>query len=376
MKIAVILPYLHKIEGNKTSISLISQFINDGNVVTLFSWKITEPIYNKLKNDIPELNIKYKHLINGGKFGVLFAVKYQLLKKVDKNIVKMIENDHKINGIDLVIVPSNEGKWIGEFIKKFSMKSRPLTMLTVMELHENGMFIPQRSITKKIASFFFYPLFFILQQFEKKRMEAFDIITSNSKWTEQLLSYFYGINSKLEMIFFDNNLFKFQEKPPIITEKYIAVSTVSITNEHRKIIEKLISDGINIIAFGSRKVKSENYEGFVSDERLREILTNASGTLFLFDYEAFGLIPLESLISGTPVITEPKMGVYTEYHDCVDVHFVQSYEDILNSCRNLLNTQKTQDIRIRCKNWANKYDPSNVVNKIMEEYKKLRTDLP
>ncbi|EQD78700.1 glycosyltransferase, partial [mine drainage metagenome] len=121
----------------------------------------------------------------------------------------------------------------------------------------------------------------------------------------------------------------------------------SITNEHRKIIEKLISDGIKIKAFGSRKIKSDYYEGFVSDERLKDILTNASGTLFLFDYEAFGLIPLESLISGTPVITEPKMGIFTEYQTCEDVHFAESYEDLLTSCKNLLNSEKTQDIRKR-----------------------------
>ncbi len=80
-------------------------------------------------------------------------------------------------------------------------------MLTVMELHENGMFMSHRNSLKRMASLFFYPIFFILQFFEKARISSFDIISANSMWTGQLLSYFYGINSTFEMIMYDGNLF-------------------------------------------------------------------------------------------------------------------------------------------------------------------------
>ncbi len=147
---------------------------------------------------------------------------------------------------------------------------------------------------------------------------------------------------------------------------------MSIQNRHRDWIEKLERDGIDIVAFGSRKINSKSYEGFVSDEKLHEILTNASATLFLFDYEAFGLIPLESLISGTPVITEPKMGVLTTYRDSKDVHFAESYDEILSLCKRFLSTEKTDEISKRCKNWAEKYSPHTITEKIMSEYEKAR----
>ena len=372
VKIAIIIPYLHKIEGNKTALLLASQLMKESNDVSLIIWKIKSTIYNNLIEKYPNLKIKYHKKIKEGKFGILFALKYQLLKGVDRKLSNMILNGEKSSKFDFVIVPSNEGKWIGQYIKKSKLKEKPITMVTVMELHENGMIMYHRRKGIKIASLLFYPLFFILQIFEDDRIKSFDIITSNSKWTAQSLSYFYGLNSQIEMIFYDPELFHVQYEQKNIENKYIAIPTVSITEKHKQIIEKLANDGINIIAFGRRKIDNEKYLGFVPDEKLRDILTNASATLFLFDYEAFGLIPLESLICGTPVITEAKLGVYAEYNNCQDVHFAEKYDDIKALCNNFLNLEKTSNSRNRCIEWAKQYNPETVTKKILQAYESAK----
>ena len=203
IKIAVVIPYIHRIEGNKPALTLISQFVKEGLEVTLMTWKIKSSIYEQLVNDNPELKIKYFKKIKKGKFGILFAIKYQLMKGVDRKLSMIILNIKESQKFDLVIVPSNEGKWIGQYIKNSKESEKPITMLTIMELHENGMFLYQRKRLIKIASFLFYPIFFMLQFFEEKRIKSFDIITANSKWTAQSLSYFYGLNSQIEMISYD-----------------------------------------------------------------------------------------------------------------------------------------------------------------------------
>ena len=374
LHIAVILPYLHKVEGNKPAFTLISELINEGNDVTLITWKIKSSIHDELKRKNKGIKIKYNKIINNGKFGILFAIKYQLLKGVDRKLSNKILSKEGPAKFDFVIVPSNEGKWIGQYIKNGKkMKDAPITMVTIMELHENGMFLYQRTNYHKIVSFLFYPLFSILQLFEDRRIKAFDIITANSKWTSQSLSYFYGLNSQIEMIFYDPEVFKVQYDYKNVEKRYIAIPTVSITEKHRKMIHDLICDGIDVIAFGPRRIESKNYLGYITDEKLKEILTNASATLFLFDYEAFGLIPLESLICGTPVITEPKLGVYTEYNSCSDVHFAEEYEDIKALCRQFLGSDKTSDSRRRCIDWAEQYNPESVTKKILEAYEKEKT---
>ncbi len=372
VKIAIIIPYLHKIEGNKTALLLASQLMKEGNDVSLIIWKIKSDIYDDLIEKYPDLKIKYHKILKKGKFGIIFAIKYQLLKGVDSKLSNMILNEEKSSRFDFVIVPSNEGKWIGQYIKKSELKEKPITMVTVMELHENGMLMYHRKKGIKIASLLFYPLFFILQIFEDERIKSFDIITVNSKWTANSLSYFYGLNSQLEMIFYDPETFNKVHYEHNDMDRYIAVPTVSITEKHKRIIQQLLQDGINIIAFGKRKIDSENYLGFVTDEKLRDILTNASATLFLFDYEAFGLIPLESLICGTPVITEPKLGVFAEYNDCPDVHFAEKYEEIKTLCNNFLNSEKSSESRKRCIEWAKQYDPEIVTKKILHAYENVR----
>lgn len=372
MRIAIIIPYLHKIEGNKTALLLAPQLMKEGNDVSLIIWKIKSDIYDNLIEKYPDLKIKYHKILKKGKFGIIFAIKYQLLKGVDRKLSNMILNGEKSSKFDFVIVPSNEGKWIGQYIKKSKLKEKPITMVTVMELHENGMLMYHRKKGIKIASLLFYPLFFILQIFEDKRIKSFDIITVNSKWTANSLSYFYGLNSQIVVNHYDSEVFKVHKEYENIDVKYIAVPTVSITEKHKRIIQKLLKDGINIIAFGKRKIDNENYLGFVTDEKLRDILTNASATLFLFDYEAFGLIPLESLICGTPVITEPKLGVFAEYNDCPDVHFAEKYEEIKTLCNNFLNSEKTSESRKRCIEWAKQYDPEIVTKKILQAYENAR----
>ena len=372
IKIAVVIPYIHKIEGNKTALLLASQLMKEGNDVSLIIWKIKSTIYEDLTEKYPDLKIKYHKISKKGKFGIIFAIKYQLLKGVDRKLSNMILNDEKSSRFDFVIVPSNEGKWIGQYIKKSELKEKPITMVTVMELHENGMLMYHRKKGIKIASLLFYPLFFILQIFEDMRIKSFDIITVNSKWTANSLSYFYGLNSQIVVNHYDSEVFKGHKECEKIDVKYIAVPTVSITEKHKRIIQKLLKDGINIIAFGKRKIDTENYLGFVTDEKLRDILTNASATLFLFDYEAFGLIPLESLICGTPVITEAKLGVFAEYNDCPDVHFADRYEEIRTLCNNFLNSEKSSESKKRCIEWAKQYDPEIVTKKILHAYENVK----
>ena len=372
IKIAVVIPYIHRIEGNKIALLLASQLVKEGNDVSLIIWKIKSSIYENLIKKYPGLKIKYHKKMRRGKFGVIFAIKYQLLKGVDRRLSNMILKEDKSSMFDFVIVPSNEGKGIAQDIKKSELIDKPITMVTIMELHEDGMLMYHRKKALKIASFLFYPIFFILQIFEDKRIKSFDIITVISKWTSHSLSYFYGINSSVETIFYDPETFNKVQYEHNNVNRYIAVPTVSITEKHKKIIQKLINNGINIIAFGRRKIDTENYLGFVSDEKLRDILTNASATLFLFDYEAFGLIPLESLICGTPVITEAKLGVFPEYNGCPDVHFAEEYEDIKILCNSFLNSEKTTDSRKRCIEWAKQYDPEIVTKKILKAYEKAK----
>jgi len=83
------------------------------------------------------------------------------------------------------------------------------------------------------------------------------------------------------------------------------------------VIKKLADSNIKIKAFGSKpgsipksllKHPNIEYMGRVSDEELVNLYSNALYTLFTFNHEPFGYIPVESMACGTPVLTYNKQG--------------------------------------------------------------------
>ena len=127
---------------------------------------------------------------------------------------------------------------------------------------------------------------------------------------------------------------------------YVAIPTAALDNEKIKIIQSLAKNGIELIAYGPIQVSGIRNEGFVSDEKLKEILGKASVTLFLFDYEGLGLIPFESLAMGTPVVTEKKLGPGMELASNPYVEFVEDHENLTELLKNYLKTQLTYETRV------------------------------
>ncbi len=82
----------------------------------------------------------------------------------------------------------------------------------------------------------------------------------------------------------------------------------------------LLDTGLPVTMFGSKSVgwvkaalKLERYPnarlmGYVSDEELSNLYSNARFTAFPFTEEPFGLVPLESMACGTPVLTYAAQG--------------------------------------------------------------------
>jgi hypothetical protein len=82
----------------------------------------------------------------------------------------------------------------------------------------------------------------------------------------------------------------------------------------------LCDSGIPVRLFGSKsadwvrgtlqldKYPNVKVLGYLREEQLRELYSNALATVFPFTEESFGLIPLESMACGTPVLTYRRQG--------------------------------------------------------------------
>jgi len=146
-----------------------------------------------------------------------------------------------------------------------------------------------------------------LRVFHKRRLKGVDYILEQSIWTSRIFESIYHVDTcGIPYILIEEERFSIRVSGG--STKYIAVPTVDLySQDDIELTKKLNKDGIPMVLFGHRKIEGLTNRGYVSDNELIDIIGNASATLFLFHYEGFGLIPLESLAVGTPVITQPKL---------------------------------------------------------------------
>lgn len=111
------------------------------------------------------------------------------------------------------------------------------------------------------------------------------------------------------------------------------------------VLKKIGDAGVKIKIFGSKApfrpkqiLEHRNIEflGRVSDEELVELYSNALYTLFTFNHEPFGYIPIESMACGTPVLTYNRQG---------------PSETVLNGVTGWLANTREEGIRLAIRLW-------------------------
>ncbi len=83
MKIAIVIPYLVKIEGNKTALILASKLAQKNNEVIVVSYSAKLDIIDEIRSLIFPAKFFYIKGTNKKKYGIIFALKYQLFKGVE-----------------------------------------------------------------------------------------------------------------------------------------------------------------------------------------------------------------------------------------------------------------------------------------------------
>ena len=361
MKIAVVVPFIPKIEGNRTAF-LIARTLARNNETTVFAHTTAETLIPEIRKLCGNAQFETIKVSDDGRFGFLFALNYQFLRGRSRQLSSFMKKHGEFNHIILI---ANETHWLPQYFKdghktKFS--------LLLMELHDRGMISLQQSnvAMAKIRNLLISPLYGFFKLFERNRFLTFDNIFANSTWTKTIFEYLYGIPIEDIIFTIDFDLFR-PAKTSLESEKFIAVPTASLRfdPEGLKILKKLQEDHIPLKTYGSFRIPGFDNLGYIDDEEMVKILGGASATLFLFNYEALGLIPFESLACGTPVITYNKQGPSLELRSNPNVHFIDSYIKLRDLCKSYINETKTDDVVQQCRKSVIQYSAENVVDNLL-----------
>ncbi|MBI4235706.1 glycosyltransferase [Candidatus Peregrinibacteria bacterium] len=223
----------------------------------------------------------------------------------------------------------------------------------------------------------------ILKYFGKKRMhklriwdkvasERPDFYIANSSITQKRIAKFYRKESKIIYPMIKCSKFKIAEK----TKGYfLAVGRLTHYKRFDLIIETFNKIGLPLKIVGTgvdsenlKKIARGNIEfiGYASDQTLHKLYSEAEALIFP-QIEDFGIIPLESMASGRPVIAYKKGGAMDTieegetgifFNKQTPLHLEEAIKHYLENKK----TFKPEKIREHCR----KFDESNFKKNLFE----------
>ncbi len=215
------------------------------------------------------------------------------------NLHKKIAKDINAQKYDITFIhPSQytQAPFILRFIttKKIYYCQEPLRIS-----YEPGFDIPSNlSLPKKIYE---KTIRRIRKKIDKENIACADIILSNSKYTQQNIENAYGLKSTVSYLGVDTETFK-----PSGTKKDADILFIGAKGD---------IDGLPLleeaISYMKKKPKIKihiNEKNWIDDKDLSRLYTSARIVVCLARKEPFGLIPLEAMACGVPVIAVNEGG--------------------------------------------------------------------
>jgi glycosyltransferase involved in cell wall biosynthesis len=209
-----------------------------------------------------------------------------------------------------------------------------------------------------------------LRLLERKLIRKFrvssELFVANSTFCS---SIYKGWGFKTDYIIYpplDCELFKPLTVKP--SEDYVLTYIGAYEKEGNFSLIRAIADaGVKIEVFGTEplgrhRVKNKNitFLGKVSDSKLVELYSNAIFTLFAFNHEPFGYIPVESMACGTPVLTFNRQGPAETVTDFQNGWLVNTDEELIKMALSIWKVGVDRSVRVACRKSALAYDVKTV----------------
>lgn len=352
MRIAVVVPYVWRVHGNRLAFSL-ARGLAASHEVTVYVEALQDRINDEVRNQLAPASLRFLRTTRAEGVTNWQLLVRQLARGGDRRISKALRHDHEASRYDWIVNFANEGHWIGSYVSAWEGRTRPRTGLVMMDPIDQVFLLARERPNRRLRELLM-PLYPILHQIEAHRIQQFDRLFSISGWVSQLCTFLYGITPAASLAAVDGDLF--QPSPRVDTANpYIAVPTVSVGPEEEKTLRFLFDDGLPLVTYGPRAVQGIPHRGFLPEVELVPFLQGARVTLFVFDYEGLGLVPLESLAVGTPVVTQPKGGPLAELSGNRFVRFAGDPLSMSNQCKSLLEEPKTSNLASEVRSTVSDY---------------------
>ncbi len=202
-----------------------------------------------------------------------------------------------------------------------------------------------------------------------------DQMIANSQFVKERIQKYYKINSKVIHPFVDLDDFKkIQDRPPAKEDFYLMVSAFAPNKRVDLAIEAFNNLGLKLIIIGSgqqdsilrQQAKSNiTFMGNMSREDVIDHMARAKAFIFP-GVEDFGITPLESLASSTPVIAYKTGGVLETLNDKTACFFTEDNSKSLMKAISEFEKKEfiKKDLTDRAREFSKQKFKENITNEI------------
>ncbi len=191
---------------------------------------------------------------------------------------------------------------------------------------------------------------------------------ANSNFTRSLMSFIYDVS--YDGVIYppvDKSVFYKTERTD--DEGYLLVvgrSGIAGRESNRRILEE-IAKNARMKAVGGIQIKGAENVGFVSDDNLREIYSNASFTILPSQKEYFGYTVAESLACGTPAMVLNVGGPSEQVQDGFNGWVLSNVQQLFKKAISVYKEGYSSKMRTNAEKSALKFETGNVVDTLLTQ---------
>jgi len=216
---------------------------------------------------------------------------------------------------------------------------------------------------------------------DRKLAAKHDLIFTNSHNIRSQVNRFYGLDAEVlyPPIDFDEYYYSDDKDFWLSVNRLVPKKRVFEQIQAFEQLDEqlLIVGGIDdkFQQYGEKVVETasemDNVEikGFVPDDALKELYSRCEGVIYLPYFEDFGIVPVEALASGKPVIAAAEGGPIETVVDGETGWLINPVPKQIRKA--IKSSTRTDEMRERCMQSARKFDVDQFGNKYRRELREL-----